>query len=101
MLYVLFVLISCKRYNNIIVYTGGQGQPIQLVDTIRRQEVDAVLKNQNILISTVQEIRSFIGDVNSKTDNILNNQARNPTAQVIIYIFINLYKYKHIHTHSL
>ncbi|KAF7394098.1 hypothetical protein HZH68_010917 [Vespula germanica] len=61
---------------------GGQGQPIQLIDTIRRQEVDAVLKNQNILISTVQEIRSFIGDVNSKSDNILNNQARNPTAQV-------------------
>lgn len=86
MLYVLFVLISYERYNNIIVYTGvgGQGQPIQLIDTIRRQEVDAVLKNQNILISTVQEIRSFIGDVNSKTDNILSNQARNPTAQVII-----------------
>ncbi|KAI4478070.1 hypothetical protein M0804_012261 [Polistes exclamans] len=60
----------------------GQGQPIQLIDTIRREEVDAVLKNQNILITASQEIRSFVGNVNNKVETILSNQARNPTAQV-------------------
>lgn len=62
--------------------TGGQpGQPM-LTDTIRRQEVDAVLSNQNVILSTAREIRSFIGEVHSKTESILNNQARAPTAQV-------------------
>ncbi|XP_034946790.1 protein ERGIC-53 [Chelonus insularis] len=60
--------------------TGGQ--PIQMIDTIRRQEVDAVLSNQNIILNTAREIKSFIGDVNSKAESILNNQARGPTAQV-------------------
>ena len=64
--------------------SGGQpGQPAQLIDTIRRQEVDAVLNNQNLIINTAREIKSFVGEVNSKADNILTNQARAPTAQVI------------------
>ncbi|XP_076230103.1 lectin, mannose binding protein ergic53 isoform X1 [Nomia melanderi] len=63
--------------------TGGQpGQPIQLIDTIRRQEVDTIIGNQNVILNTAQEIKSFMGEVYSKTDTILNNQARAPTAQV-------------------
>ncbi|KAI4502645.1 hypothetical protein M0802_002557 [Mischocyttarus mexicanus] len=75
-------LLSQVQVGGAVGQGQGQGQPIQLIDTIRRQEVDAVLKNQNILISAAQEIRSFIGDVSSKTETILTNQARNPTAQV-------------------
>lgn len=69
---------------------GGQpGQAPVLIDTIRRQEVDLVLNNQNIILSTAREIKSFVGDVHSKTESILNNQARAPTAQVhIIYMYI-------------
>lgn len=55
-----------------------------LIDTIRRQEVDVVLSNQNIILNTAREIKSFIGEVHSKTESILNNQARAPTAQVYI-----------------
>ncbi|XP_076635310.1 lectin, mannose binding protein ergic53 [Colletes latitarsis] len=62
---------------------GGQpGQQIQLTDTIRRQEVDILLGNQNVILNIAKEIKSFVNEVYSKTDTILNNQARAPTAQV-------------------
>lgn len=64
--------------------SGGQpGQPV-LIDTIRRQEVDAVLNNQNIILNTAREIKSFVSEVHSKAESIINNQARAPTAQVYI-----------------
>lgn len=61
---------------------GGQPGQVQLIDTIRRQEVDALLNNQNNILNTAREIKSFVNEVYSKTDTILNNQARSPTAQV-------------------
>lgn len=64
--------------------TGQPGQQPVLIDTIRRQEVDAVLNNQNVILNTAREIKSFMGEVHSKTESILNNQARSPTAQVCI-----------------
>ncbi|XP_071867875.1 lectin, mannose binding protein ergic53 [Bombus fervidus] len=64
------------------VQVGGQPGQIQLIDTIRRQEVDIVLNNQKNIISTAKQIESYINEVHSKTDLILNNQARSPTAQV-------------------
>lgn len=77
-------LISQVQVGGVQVSGGQQsgGQPVQLIDTIRRQEVDAVLSNQNIILSTAREIKTFIGDVNSKAETILHNQARAPTAQV-------------------
>lgn len=76
--------------NNVsigIKTAGGQpGQQIQLIDTIRRQEVETVLNNQNIILNTANEIKSFLYKVYSKTDTILNNQAHAPTAQVFICI---------------
>lgn len=53
-----------------------------LIDTIRRQEVETVMNNQNIIINTAREIKSVMSEVNSKADGILNHQARAPTAQV-------------------
>ncbi|KAK0175762.1 hypothetical protein PV327_009488 [Microctonus hyperodae] len=77
-------LISQVQVGGVQVGGGQQsgGQPVQLIDTIRRQEVDAVLSNQNIILSTAREIKTFIGDVHSKAETILHNQARAPTAQV-------------------
>lgn len=69
--------------------TGQPGQQPVLIDTIRRQEVDAVLNNQNIILNTAREIKSFMGEVHSKTESILSNQARSPTAQVCIYFVCN------------
>ncbi|XP_014474951.1 PREDICTED: protein ERGIC-53 isoform X2 [Dinoponera quadriceps] len=70
--------------------SGSQaGQPA-LLDTIRRQEVDAVLNNQNIILSTAREIKSFVNEVHSKAESILNNQARAPTAQPMGYDYQSL-----------
>lgn len=57
---------------------GGQ----QFVDTIRRHEVDSLMQNQNILVMTVKEIRSIVGELQSKSDQIIQTQARAPTAQI-------------------
>lgn len=62
---------------------GQPGQQPVLVDTIRRHEVDAVLNNQNIILNTAKEIKSFVGELHTKTESVLNNQARAPTAQVV------------------
>ncbi|XP_012343117.1 LOW QUALITY PROTEIN: protein ERGIC-53 [Apis florea] len=65
------------------VQVGGQpGQQVQLIDTIRRQEVDTLLNNQNNILNTAREIKSYVNEVYSKADTILSNQARAPTAQV-------------------
>ncbi|KAJ4443884.1 hypothetical protein ANN_05671 [Periplaneta americana] len=69
--------------------TGGQpvatgqvpGQPM-LVDTIRRHEVDLVLSNQNTILNTARDIKALTQEVHSRSDSILQNQARQPTAQV-------------------
>lgn len=70
---------------------GGQpgSQPV-VIDTIRRQEVDAMLNNQNILLNTAREIKTVVGDVQTKADSILGNQARAPTAQVRGWIFASM-----------
>ncbi|XP_011301413.1 protein ERGIC-53 [Fopius arisanus] len=75
-------LISQIQLGGVQVAGGQPGAPAQLIDTIRRQEVDAVLSNQNIILNTAREIKSFVGEVNSKAESILSNQARQPTAQV-------------------
>lgn len=73
------------------VVNGQPGQQPVLIDTIRRQEVDAVLNNQNIILNTANEIKSFVGELHTKTESILNNQARAPTAQVhIIYLYLRI-----------
>lgn len=70
------------------VQVGGQpGQQVQLIDTIRRQEVDTLLTNQNNILNTAREIKSYVNEVYSKADTILSNQARAPTAQVFIDIW--------------
>jgi len=75
---------------------GGQVPPAQLgqpaqqqvppaggfVDTIRRHEVDAVFNNHNQILAASKEIRQFILELKTRSDTIINNQARAPTAQV-------------------
>jgi len=58
------------------------GQPQVVGDTIRRHEVDSILNNQNTILMLAREIRGYVVDVQVKSDNIISNQARAPTAQV-------------------
>nr|XP_023020150.1 protein ERGIC-53 [Leptinotarsa decemlineata] len=65
---------------------GGAPQVGQVgggyVDTIKRHEVDAVFTNQNVIINLSKELRQFILELKQRADTILNNQAKQPTAQV-------------------
>lgn len=56
---------------------GGAGG-----DTIRRHEVDILLNNHNYLVQVTKELRTVLGEVQARTDSILTNQARQPTAQI-------------------
>jgi len=63
----------------VVQVPGGQ----QVIgETIRRHEVDTVINNQNTLLMLAREIRGYIVDVQVKSDSIIANQARAPTAQV-------------------
>ncbi|XP_051170674.1 protein ERGIC-53 [Leptopilina boulardi] len=78
-------LISQIQYGGVQTPGGQPGQHVQpapFIDTIRRQEVDTVLNNQNLIINAVREIKSIMSEINSKADGIMNHQARAPTAQV-------------------
>ena len=60
---------------------GGGGAPVQggampAIDTIRRDEVNAVLANQRELVSAARDIKNFVTDVHSKVSNIQQTQAR-------------------------
>ncbi|XP_065166680.1 protein ERGIC-53 [Atheta coriaria] len=60
----------------------GTGQGQVYIDTIRRDEVNAVLNNQNQIVAAQREMRQFILEVKQRADQIINNQAKAPTAQV-------------------
>ena len=61
-------------------FTGAapqvQGGAVPAIDTIRRDEVNAVLANQRELVSAARDIKNFVTDVHSKVSNIQQNQAR-------------------------
>lgn len=59
---------------------GGVGVP--MIDTIRRHEVDSLMSSVNILLTTVREIRVIAGEIHTKSENIIQVQARQPTAQI-------------------
>jgi len=52
---------------------GGGGVP---VDTIRRDEVNAVLANQRELVSAARDIKNFVADLHSKVTNMQQNMGR-------------------------
>jgi len=59
--------------------SGGGGLPI---DTIRRDEVTAVLANQREMVSAARDIKNFVTDIHGKVGNIQQQQGRQPTATV-------------------
>ncbi|XP_030385850.1 protein ERGIC-53 [Scaptodrosophila lebanonensis] len=50
--------------------------------TITRPDVDLLIANQNMLLSSIREIRQLVGDINVRTDSIQTNQRNAPTAQI-------------------
>ncbi|KDR19213.1 Protein ERGIC-53 [Zootermopsis nevadensis] len=76
-------LLSSVQASGAQPVATGQvpGQPV-LVDTIRRHEVDLVLSNQNTIVNMARDIKTLTQEVHSRSDSILQNQARQPTAQV-------------------
>lgn len=87
-----------ERTLGLLSVSGGQGgqavpPPVQQQigqmppgatggDTIRRHEVEALISNNNYLVQVSKELRTVLGEVQARTDSILTNQARQPTAQI-------------------
>ncbi|GAB0092585.1 Protein ERGIC-53 [Sergentomyia squamirostris] len=73
-----------------LLSVGGQGAGVPSAGggamapaaVISRHEVEALLQNVNYVAQTSKEVRSIIAELSSRTDTILQNQARQPTAQV-------------------
>ncbi|XP_016933208.2 protein ERGIC-53 [Drosophila suzukii] len=61
---------------------GGVPQQQLPVGAVSRTDVDLLLTNQNMLLSSIREIRQLVGDINVRTDNIQTNQKHAPTAQI-------------------
>lgn len=64
---------------------GGAPPPPQqayIGDSIQRHEVNTIINNQNIFLATVRDIKTIVQDVQSRTDKIIQNQSRQPTAQI-------------------
>lgn len=59
-----------------------QPPPQGFSDTIRRHEVEAIIQNQNQFVTTLREMKSTLIDLQERSNNILQNQARQPTAHV-------------------
>lgn len=60
----------------------AQHQQPGLAAVISRHEVEAMLQNQNHFVGAIREMKASLNDLQARTDNVLQNQARQPTAQV-------------------
>jgi len=70
----LGVLTGIQNTRGGVAQQGSQGAPA--MDTIRRDEVQAVLANQKELVNAVRDIKNFVTDVHQKVGNIQAAQAR-------------------------
>lgn len=61
---------------------GGAPPAAGFGDTIRRHEVEAIIQNQNHFIQTIREIKQSMEQLQVRSDSILQNQGRQPTAHV-------------------
>lgn len=59
-------------------HTGGQVPMAQ----IQRHEVDSILSSQREIASAAHDIRAFVTEINQKSNSIIQNQAKAPTATV-------------------
>jgi hypothetical protein len=59
------------------------------VDTIRRDEVNAVLANQRELVSAARDIKNFVTDIHSKVTNIQQQRGQG-TVQQVGHLFQNI-----------
>ena len=65
---VLYVHAVSSDHKKYFFQLGGGGAP---VDTIRRDEVNAVLANQRELVAAARDIKNFVADVHNKVSVVL------------------------------
>merc|ERR1712038_753082 len=56
--------------------SGSGGVPV--VDTIRRDEVNAVLANQREIVSASRDIKNFVQDIHQKTGQLMSRGSATP-----------------------
>lgn len=49
---------------------------------LKRHEIDAIITNQNVLVQTLNAVKQSTSDLQARTEAIIQNQARAPTAQI-------------------
>lgn len=66
------------------IQTGGVPPPQQYTggDSLQRHEINTIINNQNLFLNTVREIKQVVQDVQARTDQIIQTQSRQPTAQI-------------------
>ncbi|KAG4071663.1 hypothetical protein HA402_011817 [Bradysia odoriphaga] len=66
------------------IQTGGAPPPQQAYtgDALQRHEINTIINNQNMFLNTVREIKTLVQNVQTRTDSIIQNQSRQPTAQI-------------------
>ncbi|KAK4884644.1 hypothetical protein RN001_000915 [Aquatica leii] len=65
------------------VPSGQMPPPAQgFGDTIRKYEFDALHNNVVQVMNSISQITSSLGDLHRRTETVINNQAKQPTAQV-------------------
>ena len=60
---------------------SGASAQMPVIDTIKRDEVNQVLMQQNELVKTMRELSSAMGDVQRRTTLLQENSARPNSAQ--------------------
>jgi len=61
---------------NVAPSSGSGGGPV--VDTIRRDEVNAVLANQREIVSASRDIKNFVQDIHQKTGQLMSRGSATP-----------------------
>lgn len=67
------------------IQQGGGAPPPQQAytgDSLQRHEINTIINNQNSFLATVRDIKTLVQDVQSRADKIIQNQSRQPTAQI-------------------
>lgn len=67
-----FNAISAIQGGGAPVQQGKPGQPQIAGDSIRREEVNAILANQREIVSATRDIKNFVSDIHAKTGQMMN-----------------------------
>lgn len=70
------------KQERTLSWLSTDANAVQSQPGVAGNEFGTILSNQNVYMASVREIRAIIDELQTRTDTILQNQARQPTAQI-------------------